>query len=51
MNEKELCPNCNTELEWTRVKDAQAGDILITTEVTYCPKCNYLHSYNVKISG
>lgn len=45
-----LCPDCKTEFEFDRVKDVDAGGVLITVSVVYCPKCAYLHTYDVSIS-
>lgn len=38
MRENE-CPICNEEMEYTRIKDADAGEILITVAGYYCPNC------------
>ncbi|PXV61198.1 hypothetical protein CLV62_12531 [Dysgonomonas alginatilytica] len=38
MNEKE-CPICNEYMEYTRIKDADAGEMLITVAGYYCPYC------------
>lgn len=47
---EKICPDCNVELEWARAKDIDTGDILITTEVVYCPKCLDIQNYEVRIS-
>lgn len=48
---KDKCPNCETKLEWTRVKDIDSGDVLITCSITYCPECLYIAQQDVTISN
>ena len=47
----EICSDCKIELDSAHVGDANAGDILVTTYVEYCPKCLYIYSTEVKISN
>ena len=37
--EKEKCPNCKIELEYTGISDAYSGDVLLTASCKYCPEC------------
>lgn len=44
------CPKCGTEMELTRIKDADSGDVLITVEGEYCPNCPYHELYISNVS-
>ncbi len=52
MEEKDECAGCGAKVEfdYARAKDINAGDILITTKVWYCPECLYMDRYEVNIS-
>lgn len=45
-----VCPNCGEEMGWTRVKDIDSGDVLITCSIVFCPECLYISQQDVDIS-
>ena len=46
--EENKCPECNTKLEWTRLRQTNY-DLHVTVSGYYCPKCLY-HELMVDIS-
>jgi hypothetical protein len=50
MENKEKCPNCDVELEFTHIGDAYSGDVLMTTSCSYCPECLYVTDEYIRLS-
>ena len=52
MNESEVehCNACGVELETAHNGDTESGDVLLSTTVTYCPKCLEIYDSDVSIS-
>ena len=48
--EKEKCPNCKIELEYTGISDAYSGDVLLTASCKYCPECLYVTDEYIRLS-
>jgi Zn-finger nucleic acid-binding protein len=48
--EKEKCPNCDIELDSASLSDIDAGDVLISVTVEYCPDCLYVSYSQASLS-
>ena len=44
------CDICNVDLEYTRIKDIDSGDVLVTCLIKYCPECLMVFESDVNLS-